>query len=685
MWISKLELTNFKSYQHQAFDFPPPNDGKNIILIGGMNGFGKTSLLEAIYLGLYGKEAITYLARAGLKTETGYPSFLERALHGQAIRNSRDIMSVMVQVNINENEAFQFLRKWFFSKSGEWASGSEELLIYEVRSGIRQPHKTTGTHVDELLDRHFIPAHLAPFFFFDGEEVKKLADQSRVEQIKQGMEGLLGVVLLRKLTKRLEQYQANKSQGVSTVDEEKHRQLLEQLTNHEAQLQADNDRRYAMENELDSLKTQREELTSRIIASGGGGGDVATAKEIIAEQKDAEAELTRVLDQLDSILSEKLPFHFVAQELRSELVSKLHAELEKIRWDEHKRSMEPGKARFMSRFSEDGEPAINPSLTDEQRNAINVRLEAAWESLFYPPPEGCADEIVHDYLYGDKREHVIDLMGNLKVGVKDILSLLERKETLQRRIKELINRYTRIEGVDRDGTLAKLNAELNTVNALISQKDRECADLNRAIKSLEQDIQNERATYEREHEKFIQANPVKSVVAKAQRVCDLINELIPSLYTLKTQKLADAMTEVYHSLAHKDQVARIDIDEVGQTKVLSKEGNEIIFDRSAGENQLFATALIAGLAKVSGMDAPLVVDTPLGRLDSKHRKNILNFWVSDSKRQVILLSQDKEIDREMYQHLEPHIAKTYVLHHQQIGNGVGKTWAEENAYFGGEA
>lgn len=683
MWISKLELTNFKSYQHQVFEFPQPTDGKNIILVGGMNGFGKTSLLEAIYLGLYGKEAITYLARAGLKAETGYPSFLERALHGQAIRNSRDSMSVMVQININEHEAFQFLRKWFFSKSGDW-NNDEELLVYEVRAGIRQPQKSTGTHSDELLERYLIPAHLAPFFFFDGEEVKKLADQSRVEQIKQGMEGLLGVVLLRKLSKRLEQYQANKSQGVSTVDEHKHRQLLDQLTNHETQLQADTDRRYAMESELESLKTQRQDLNTRVIASGGGGGDVATAKEIIAEQKDTEAELNQVEDQLVSIFSEKLPFHFVAQDLRSELVSQLHAEIEKIKWDDHKRSMEPGKARFMGTFNEGGEPAINPSLTDDQRNAVMARLETAWESLFYPPPEGCADEIVHDYLYGGKREHVIDLMSNLKVGVKDILGLIERKETLQRRVRELINRYTRIEGVDRDGTLAKLNAELNTLNSLISQKDREWADLNRTIKSLEQDIANERAIYEREHEKFIQANPVKSVVAKSQRVCNLINELIPSLYTLKTQKLAQAMTDVYHSLAHKDQVARIDIDEVGQTKVLSKEGDEIIFDRSAGENQLFATALIAGLAKVSGMDAPLVVDTPLGRLDSKHRKNILNFWVSDTSRQVILLSQDKEIDREMYTHLEPHIAKTYVLHHEQIGNGVGKTWAQENVYFGSD-
>ena len=132
--------------------------------------------------------------------------------HGQAIRNSRDNMSVMVQININENEGFQFIRKWFFSKNGDW-NNDEEILVYEVRAGIRQPQKSSATHSDELLDRFFIPAHLAPFFFFDGEEIKKLADQSRVEQIKQGMEGLLGVVLLRKLSKRLEQYKPIRAKG----------------------------------------------------------------------------------------------------------------------------------------------------------------------------------------------------------------------------------------------------------------------------------------------------------------------------------------------------------------------------------------------------------------------------------------------------------------------------------------
>ena len=101
MWISKIELTNFKSYRRAELNFPEPEENKNIVLIGGINGFGKTSILEAIYLCLYGKDAIVHLARAGLKTDEsrGYPTFLERAFNGEARRASEDVMSVRVVIH----------------------------------------------------------------------------------------------------------------------------------------------------------------------------------------------------------------------------------------------------------------------------------------------------------------------------------------------------------------------------------------------------------------------------------------------------------------------------------------------------------------------------------------------------------------------------------------------------------
>lgn len=678
MWIAKIELFNFKSYQHQAFEFPEPRGGRNIVLIGGMNGYGKTSILEALYLGLYGKESVEHLGRAGLKDDVGYRKFLERALHGTAIRTGRDSMWVKVQINQSPAEGLEVTRKWFFSRSGDW-TGEDEVVIYEVRDGIRG-RTVSAERLPELLDQRFIPAHVAPFFFFDGEEVKKLADQSRADQIKSGLEGLLGVVLLRKLKKRLEEFQTNRSSGVSVMDEQKHRELFDDLSQHERENEEAERKHRDFDESVKNLQSRRTDLTNRMMQLGAGAGDVASVSDVVKQQADAETELKATEDTLDDLVASKLPFHLVAQELLEGLSKQVQEEIAREGWDARKKNLEPEKAKFIGTFYATTEPPLQPDLTSAQEAALQARLDAAWESLFYPMPDGCAETIVHDYL-GAKRPALLQAIDGLRMGAQDVLGLVAKRESLQKKIRELVNRYAKIEGVDRDGTLAKLNAELTGVNATLDQKQRELGDVERQIQGLKGAIDQERALYAREHEKFVQANPVKSMVGRAERVCSLIGELIPQLYTLKVEQLAEAMTSVYKKLAHKKQVHRIDIDESGQTRILSREGDEIPFDKSAGENQVFATALLAGLANISGIDAPLVVDTPLGRLDSTHRANILKYWVSDKKRQVILLSQDKEIDQETYATLEPNVGKTYLLQHAEIGSGVGRSVASENDYF----
>lgn len=681
MWISRIELINFKSYKHQVFEFPAPSQGKNVILIGGMNGYGKTTILEALYLGLYGKDSIIHLARAGIKGDVGYPAFLERALHGQALKTKRDTMSVMVQINTDEHEGFQVTRKWFFSPKGDWQD--EETLIYDIRDGIRAQTRNAD-QIEEMFDKYFVPAHLAPFFFFDGEEVKRLADHKRVEQIKMGMEGLLGVVLLRKLATRLQQYQTNKSQGVPRIDEEKHRQLLEELTQHEQLLEETQRKKITSNEELDALKTDRGNLMHHIMANGGGGGDIANARDIVEEMTRAELDLKKCQDDLEQVLGSRLSFHLISQEDRNDYMKQLNAEEERIKWDTRKNSLEPDKEKFISSFFAEDVPRFNPDLTSKQHITVVQRLETAWESLFYPLPDGCAEEIIHDYIHGAKRQQVISMMTNLSIGAQDILGLLERRDNLQEKIRSLRNRLAKIEGIDRDGTLAALKIEIDAINGKIDQKQQELGSIEKEISMLQTNINNERASYQREHEKFLRANPVKSDVARAERVCKLIDDLIPSLYTLKTNRLANAMTIVFQKLSHKKQVARIEIDETGKSRLISYEGDEIQFDKSAGEDQLFATSLLAGLAEISGIKAPLVVDTPLARLDSHHRKNILQYWISDKTRQVFLLSQDKEIDAQVYKELQDSIAQTYLLQHQQIGNGVGMTIATKDAYFGGQ-
>ena len=110
MRISTVKLINFKSYRNQVFTFPPPRGNKNLVLIGGLNGFGKTSFLEALYLGLYGSEAMLYLARAGLKIDKKitYGRFLARAFNGNA--DACSPMSISIEFLDNDNSGFDITR-----------------------------------------------------------------------------------------------------------------------------------------------------------------------------------------------------------------------------------------------------------------------------------------------------------------------------------------------------------------------------------------------------------------------------------------------------------------------------------------------------------------------------------------------------------------------------------------------
>ncbi|WP_084312306.1 DNA sulfur modification protein DndD [Desulfobulbus elongatus] len=684
MWIAEIELTNFKSYISQKFTFPKPTEGKNLILIGGMNGYGKTTLLEALYLCLYGKDAMPHLARAGLdftKKGRGYPSFLERALNGRALEMRRDNMSVKVGILSGSKEGFSISRRWFFDKQGNW-NGEEDTRLIRISPGSYG--QTMGEErLPEILDNHFVPAHIAPFFFFDGEEVKKLADQNRIEQIKMGMEGLLGVVLLRGVQKRLERYQNSIRQRnqVIGVDEQKYQELARKLERDERELSGLKAKKEDLDHDLEGDKTRRQDLTGRILALGGGGGDIASAKEIIEEQGRLKVEIGECEKGMEEVLADKLPFHLVHKNFTISLKKQLNQEIARRRWDARKESMAPDKERFVIAFFNTIEPPINPPLENAQEGAVRTRIDAAWESLFYPMPPDCASIILHDYLADEKRETLLQMMADLIIGSEDIRTLIARKESLEHQLNELNKRLTKIEGIDRDGTLAELNKDLIALNATIDQQERSRGDLERQIRALQASIDQDRATYNHMRELIIKASPAKSNIVKAERVHKLIEELVPCLYSLKTRQLGEAMTRAYKSLAHKTQIARIEIDDSGASHLLAGDGEEIRLDRSAGENQLFATALLAGLAEVSGQGAPLVVDTPLARLDSAHRHNILKFWIGRKDRQVILLSQDEEIDAEMFSTFRDSVCKTWLLEHSELGRGIGKTVAKEDRYF----
>ena len=685
MFISKIELTNFKSYQHADLDFPEPTEGKNIVIIGGLNGFGKTTMLEALYLCLYGKDALPHLSRAGLKIEDnkGYPTFLEKAFNGEAKRDRSDMMSARIVINRTKTIGIDILRRWYFRSNGTWHD--EETIVREVVRGIPGAPKKDGEKnfvLTEMLEQQYIPAHIAPFFFFDGEEVKKLADQSRIEQVKQGLEGLLGVVLLRNLSERLSEFENSKKSKVSNIDEENIEDLENSLNSEQTrltQLQTDLE---TTKNDLIVLKSERQSLMDRFVASGGGGGAIATVKDLVEERTQQRNELKEIQNKLSKILSDKLPFYLMPSSLLTSFKDQINSEIALAQWHAECRAIQPKRERFFNELLLNDSPPFTPQLNEEQLKTLESRIESAWSSLFLPPPPNCADEFVHDYLHDELKQKAIRFLNSLNIGKQEVFSLIQSKNQIEQRVDEISRRISRVEGVDRDGTLAELKERLTSLENDINDKEHKSGSASRDITSLEALVHQIKARFESEKKRKEANGPDKALVDSSQRVRKVIDELIPALFPLKVKQLSNSMTKVYKQLAHKSQVAKIVIENDGKTSILSSNNKEMIFDRSAGENQIFATSLIAGLAEVSKISAPLVVDTPLGRLDSKHRENIFNFWTSDEKRQVILLSQDEEITPERFKKIKPHISKTYLLEHTDVGDGIGRTIAVPDKYFG---
>lgn len=676
MWIQKIELSNFKAYQNQIFEFPEPEKGKNLVLIGGMNGHGKTTLLEAIYLCLYGEDATHHLARAGLR-ENAYAKFLQGALHGNSHTKRSNAMRVLVRFMVMDDYGFEITRSWFFNPSGGFQG--QEVRLYEIRAGIPRP-LDASEHLANVLYQHVVPAHLAPFFFFDGEEVKKLADQDRSEWIKQGMESLMGAVLVRQLRERLSQYLNNRRQGANAVDKAELDRMLSSVETKEAEKEALSIQLHECVEAIKVKTAALESLQERLITIGAGGGNIKSVEDIIREEGERKRELDECEKTLEKLLGDRLPFHLALPELHDSLRKNLKGERRLIEWEDRKKGLEPEKNRFAERLMSSDKLVY---FGRTERAGLEMAINEAWESLFWPRPDDCVESVLHDYLEPRQRLRLEESMLAFRVGAVQIRDVVRKKTEIITRLRELENRRIQLQGIEDDGTLKKLNEELQETQSSLNELNRRRGDLERQLTSLEATINQARADYERENARFLLAEPAQSVSRKAARVISLIDELLPKLFEQKTHDLSIKVSERFKSLAHRDWINRIDISADGVAQLFAADNQPVKFDKSAGENQIFATALFAGLADVSGYHIPLVVDTPMARLDSRHRQNLLEYWHSDAERQVILLSQDEEVDKELADSLAPYLAKTYLLESVKIAEGAYRTIAKENAYFGG--
>lgn len=693
MYISQIELRDWKVYATASFQFPAPTGGRNIILIGAANGYGKTSLFEAIVLGMFGRDGLPLIARspfAGTDEErlaTSYRSFLERALHRGATMAGRTSCSVKLTFIDDEGEPLQIQRIWHFNDAGSYRPQDEEIRIHKGSTrkpvGPGVPHGNDRDWFREYVAKNLLPFTQAHFFLFDGEQVSVLAEREMSEQVRAGIEGLLGIPVLKQLAKDLREYAGIRRRESSSVSDK----TIEMVEADRNRLASELDRKEARLAEMEPNQAalrKEQEILIRELASVG-----TSSQALLQEQYEQIKSYERAIDnntaQLQKLMMTDLALALSGVSLRRSVRARLLREGVRERWLIGKRQSDCNLERFVAAVDA-GMAEIDPALSSDQKQGVLRSARDAWKKLWDPPPDNCAEDVRHPYLNEADRLKVVGRLDELdKLAAPALVELLGRIATDEEALKRLNEEVTRIEGVAPH--VDRKRERLAHVSGELQRYDQEIGALKREGTFLERQIGQKNTELVKLSGQRGQAAPPARRAARANKVALMVDEIVARAVPSQIEAIATAMTKAHRSMAHKrDLVERIAIDENCDVKLLNADGIDLRgYDLSAGEKQIFTQAMIAAVSSVSGRDFPMVVDTPLGRLDIGHRKGVLTHLVQ-RKHQVILLSTNTEVVGEYLREIDPHVQKKYLVHFERIGD-IGQS-SVRPGYFdeaGGQA
>ena len=626
----------------QQVDLTPPAANKPVVLIGGLNGAGKTTLLEAIHLALYGA-----LAPTGTRRNGGYDGYLRSLIHHRADPATGASVEVGFRV-FREGVAHRYRARRMWRVTGKGVR--EDLLVFHNDLLDESLAATWAEQVEA-----FLPKGIAGLFFFDGEQVEALADLDRSTKVlRTALSSLLGLDVVQRLGSDL------------TV-------VL---------------RRHAKGHVPDELQ-QRVESAQRHVAVAQSEADQA-----VCQVEDAQANVERAEQQfhLASESYRTAGGELVAQRERTEhRLGDLTAGISEI--DDELRDLAAGLSpllqveRLLSGLGAQARNEIEASRSRLVTDVLAARDAAALDHLRAALPSSDAIGVLERFLADDRMSRQADVRESItgldSVGGLDAMSQHGIDEC-RRRVVGLCSRRQQL--VAERESVERLLAAIPDPAAVTPLRDaRQAAQLELTRsqvalamaedrlgglrqKQLRAEGDCERATAAAT-EAALDNDDDRRLVEHVERVATTLSTLRGAVARRHLARISDLVLDALQSLLRKDNLitaVRIDPDTC-TVELVGQDGRRLPpSELSAGERQLLAVALLWGLGRSTGQPLPVVIDTPLGRLDAVHRGHLLERYFPYASHQVVLLSTDTEIGDDALNRLRESIGRTYRLVHDNV-------------------
>ena len=655
MIFDSLTLENFGAYAGAQQMNLSPSPGKPVVLVGGMNGGGKTTLLDAVQLVLYGSRA-----RTSTRGRESYHEFLRSCIN----RNVKPEVGAKITLKFSRFRSGQVIACEVQRAWRETARGIVETLMVNEAD---EYDATLTEHWDEFIEG-YLPSRIAHLFFFDGEQIKELAERENAAEILgTAIHSLLGLDVVDRLQADLKVLERRKRAEVldGKAAEDYSRAQLD-LRNVET-LQAEACvARASLENVVGRLAKGATSARERFRAAGGEA--YQRRAEVEKDLEGLRSQEAAVAEKLRELLAGHLPLAMVTAELgRAEASARAEAESHVA-----KEVLAVIKSRDAALLKElkrkkAGDQAIDfvASFLESDRRGREAQTGNAKRDY----PAETVPALIHT------RESILPAsFAEAKAALLEHQSLNSRIGGFERAL----------EAVPDADSLADFQKQLESAEVELKQRRAELE-----VLVLKQEaLSTQRAEAERRLERSADVaidqeqhqDSRDRVLAHSTRVRRTLEAFRHRVVQRHVARLEALILDSLQQLLRKRALAdRISIDpETYAVTLLNAAGQTIPFERlSAGERQLLATSLLWGLARASGRPVPTIIDTPLGRLDSSHRKHLIRGYFPRASHQVILLSTDEEIIGTRLTEIKPSVARLYRLVHD---DRAGETSIDEG-YF----
>lgn len=648
MIIKRLTLYNFGIYAGEnTFSF---SGEKPVVLIGGLNGRGKTTFLSAILLSLYGDGSVAY-KESGYKT---YGQYLRSYVNNDCW-DRRAYVEMEFVVTGSESAEYLVRREW----DALGKRTKEQITV--KKNGIRDDFLTENW---SMFVESILPGALAGFYFFDGEKIADMAVDSTSPQLKESIRAMLGITVLDVLKNdlfRVMKKVRRKTAGTRSAQELE--ELREAKVSAEKALTEADEKIRTVFDRIAAKKAEIEEAYHRYDAQGG------TALEKRDEINRRRAEL-----QAEYARNEENLFGAAASVLPMAMVSDLIGDIRLTAQDEHNEHVLQQAVvqieDLLGQFTNENLAAADGGR--EFFRFIKEKAEGAGEQSVY----SLSDQAL--FQVGDIFE---TQLGNIRKDTEDVLS---KKKELKGKLAETDSL------LQLDINEKKLEEIRETIRSMEDERVRlevELRALQNDRSSLNAAVITKTAEFNRYVEGYLRDTELTDDSDRTLKYSNLAIQIIDR-YTVELQKrktglLAETVTECYKKLANKSNlIDRVEIDSgTLEISYYDENGKEVEkTSLSAGEKQLVVVSILWALAICSHKKLPVIIDTPLSRLDSIHRSSLITTYFPQAGEQTIILSTDSEIDRAGYKMMKDDVGDEFTLYYDE----AEKSTKIRKGYFGEE-